>query len=169
MPSSANRPAANSETPSKTMVALTIFNGLVLQHCPEHNTMHTARVVARESGEGCAPQSGDCHQFPPLELAGCTRFAPRETHAAVRVHSTCPATMEQGPIYAPNTQAPAAGLDDVASAPRPARRAQGILGEQRPRRMERRGEADSARAVPMGAGGNCAVRGRTKRCGARGW
>src|ERR1039457_5167497 len=23
----------------------------------------------------CAPQSGDCHQFPPLELAGCTRFA----------------------------------------------------------------------------------------------
>ena len=24
----------------------------------------------------CAPQSGDCHQFPPLELAGCTRFAP---------------------------------------------------------------------------------------------
>src|ERR1035438_8661963 len=79
MPSSANRPAANSETPSKTMVALTIFNGLVLQHCPEHNTMHTARVVARESGEGCAPQSGDCHQFSPLELAGCTRFASRET------------------------------------------------------------------------------------------
>jgi hypothetical protein len=25
------------------------------------------------------PQSGDCHQFPPLELAGCTRFALRET------------------------------------------------------------------------------------------
>src|ERR1035438_14807 len=22
-----------------------------------------------------APQSGDCHQFPPLELAGCPRFA----------------------------------------------------------------------------------------------
>src|ERR1017187_7135058 len=26
-------------------------------------------------GSVCAPQSGDCHQFPPLELAGCTRFA----------------------------------------------------------------------------------------------
>ena len=26
-------------------------------------------------GPVCAPQSGDCHQFPPLELAGCTRFA----------------------------------------------------------------------------------------------
>src|ERR1035438_9179223 len=23
------------------------------------------------------PQSGDCHQFPPLELDGCTRFAPK--------------------------------------------------------------------------------------------
>src|ERR1035441_7150492 len=27
-------------------------------------------------GGVCAPQSGDCHQFPPLELAGCTRFVP---------------------------------------------------------------------------------------------
>src|ERR1035438_2334312 len=26
----------------------------------------------------CAPQSGDCHQFPPLELAGCARFAHAE-------------------------------------------------------------------------------------------
>src|ERR1039457_2270966 len=25
---------------------------------------------------GYASQSGDCHQSPPLELAGCTRFAP---------------------------------------------------------------------------------------------
>jgi hypothetical protein len=23
----------------------------------------------------CAPQNGDCHQFSPLELVGCTRFA----------------------------------------------------------------------------------------------
>src|ERR1035441_1251011 len=47
MPSSARRPAPDSETPSKTTVVFTIFNGLILQHCPEHNTMHTARVVAR--------------------------------------------------------------------------------------------------------------------------
>src|ERR1022692_1729184 len=25
--------------------------------------------------KGISLQSGDCHQFPPLELAGCTRFA----------------------------------------------------------------------------------------------
>ena len=27
----------------------------------------------------CEPQNGDCHQFPPLELDGCPRFAPGAT------------------------------------------------------------------------------------------
>jgi hypothetical protein len=31
--------------------------------------------LSRKCRSVCAPQSGDCHQFPPLELAGCTRFA----------------------------------------------------------------------------------------------
>jgi hypothetical protein len=37
---------------------------------------HQGEVLNR-SGEaaGKAPQNGDCHQFPPLELVGCTRFA----------------------------------------------------------------------------------------------
>ena len=33
--------------------------------------------LSRKCRSVCAPQSGDCHQFPPLELAGCTRFALR--------------------------------------------------------------------------------------------
>jgi hypothetical protein len=35
--------------------------------------------LSRKRRSVCAPQSGDCHQFPPLELDGCTRFALRET------------------------------------------------------------------------------------------
>src|ERR1017187_8890185 len=35
--------------------------------------------LSRKCRSVCAPQSGDCHQFPPLELAGCTRLALRET------------------------------------------------------------------------------------------
>ena len=32
-------------------------------------------ALSRKCRSVRAPQSGDCHQFPPLELAGCTRFA----------------------------------------------------------------------------------------------
>src|ERR1019366_3384824 len=114
MPSSASRPAANTETPSNTRDALTIFNGLILQQSkrrmmsrmrlrtadrlrPEDNTMHTARVVAR-----VRRKPGTDTKFP-AQFAGnwlsVPGFAPRETHpAAVLVHSTSPATMEQGPI-----------------------------------------------------------------------
>src|ERR1035441_3635386 len=35
-------------------------------------------LLSRKCRSVCAPQSGDCHQFPPLELAGCTRFAHAE-------------------------------------------------------------------------------------------
>src|ERR1017187_9480302 len=68
MPSSANRPAANSETPSTTTDALAIFNGVVLQqskrqmmsfdaaangcHRPEHNTLHTTTVTPRRGRSG---------------------------------------------------------------------------------------------------------------------
>src|ERR1035441_5205315 len=69
----------------------------------------------------------------------------------------------KGPTCAPNTKAPAAGGDIMAGAPRAARRRQRILGKQRPRRLEQRGESDSARAVPVGARGNCPLRGRKKR------
>jgi hypothetical protein len=31
------------------------------------------------ASRGITSQSGDCHQFLPLELAGCTRFALRGT------------------------------------------------------------------------------------------
>ena len=35
MPSSASRPAANSEAPNRTTVALVIFNDVLLQHQPD--------------------------------------------------------------------------------------------------------------------------------------
>src|ERR1017187_9629590 len=41
--------------------------------------------LSRKCRSVCASQSGDCHQFPPLELAGCTRFAPRDTLSVRRV------------------------------------------------------------------------------------
>src|ERR1039457_6331866 len=34
--------------------------------------LRQSRALPRLS---CPPQNGDCHQFPPLELVGCTRFA----------------------------------------------------------------------------------------------
>src|ERR1035438_2958054 len=43
--------------------------------CPTENAPSPLSCL----GGVCAPQSGDCHQFPPLELDGCTRFAPRKT------------------------------------------------------------------------------------------
>src|ERR1017187_7329572 len=42
--------------------------------------------LSRKCRSVCAPQSGDCHQFPPLELAGCTRFA----HARAHEHPPSP-------------------------------------------------------------------------------
>src|ERR1035438_1447856 len=109
MPSSASRPAPNSETPSKTTIVFTIFNGLILQHCPEHNTMHTARVVARRgrvrdikvdgreapirAATGCPLGRGAhaCHGVSQRSLTVAALsggFAPRETHPlAVLVHS----------------------------------------------------------------------------------
>src|ERR1035438_6499858 len=42
------------------------------------------------AAEDDTPQSGDCHQFPPLELAGCPRFAPRDTlRLAVSPQTVC--------------------------------------------------------------------------------
>src|ERR1035438_9502461 len=51
------------------------------RHGREPNTKHGCRIIGTLSKMpiGVRAQSGDCHQFPPLELAGCTRFAPRET------------------------------------------------------------------------------------------
>ena len=52
--------------------------------CPPHaaqppgNGRAPGPNCARMDRPGCAGQSGDCHQFPPLELAGCTRFAHAE-------------------------------------------------------------------------------------------
>src|ERR1017187_2153902 len=56
---------------------------------PDEVLPHNATLSKMPIG-ACAPQNGDCHQFPPLELAGCTRFA----HA--QLTSPCPA-----PIFIP--------------------------------------------------------------------
>src|ERR1700690_3949179 len=54
----------------------------------------------------CAPQSGDCHQFPPLELAGCTWLYP-----------VCPTG------YAPPFTLPVAARQEVATLSAMLRRA----------------------------------------------
>src|SRR5664279_5714629 len=41
--------------------------------------------LSRKCRSLCASQNGDCHQFPPLELAGCTRFALRRASSSRRV------------------------------------------------------------------------------------
>ena len=48
-----------------------------------------------------APQSGDCHQFPPLELAGCTRFAPRDMllHAVPKCAILSPTEVDPLPSF----------------------------------------------------------------------
>ena len=57
MPSSASRPAANSETPSKTTDALTIFNGVVLQQSKRQmmSLMRSRTAATTQSVTPCTP------------------------------------------------------------------------------------------------------------------
>jgi hypothetical protein len=63
----------------------TLICGLVLGNWPQSVLgMDRFRIADQpevtERAHTGAPQSGDCHQFPHLELDGCTRFA----HGAIR-------------------------------------------------------------------------------------
>jgi hypothetical protein len=72
--------------------------------------------LSRKSRTVCAPQSGDCHQFPPLELAGCTRFA-HDRHLAEQSRPFFIPPGEALPHNATDTNFPAQLAENWLSVP----------------------------------------------------
>src|ERR1035441_6219998 len=68
-----------SDSANKTR-ALRCRPNIRIQHITRHRRWKRDTLQTRDSLENArfvrAPQNGDCHQFPPLELVGCTGLYP---------------------------------------------------------------------------------------------